>query len=55
VLEEAFSRLVRESAMSWLDRRPQEQVDYAWLSTFEYDGQRIPLMDRQRGIRKPAA
>lgn len=41
--------------MSWLDGRPQEQVDYAWLSTFEYHGQRIPLMDRQRGIRKPAA
>lgn len=54
MLEEAFSRLIRESAMTWLDRRPQEQVDWAWLSTFEYDGQRIPLMDRQRGIRKPA-
>lgn len=24
------------------------------MSTFEYDGQRIPLMDRQRGIREPA-
>jgi len=41
--------------MSWLDGRAQEQVDYAWLSTFEYQGHRIPLMDRQRGIRKPAA
>src|SRR4051795_11421465 len=41
--------------MEWLDARPTSQVDYAWLSTFRYAGQRIPLMDRQRGIRKPAA
>lgn len=54
MLEEQLSRLVRESAMAWLERRPRELVDYAWLSTFEYAGQRIPLMDRQRGIRKPA-
>lgn len=40
--------------MQWLDRRPQQRVDYTWLSRFEYDGGRIPLMDRQRGIRKPA-
>jgi putative restriction endonuclease len=54
VLEEELSRKIRESAMQWLDRRPQPQVDYNWLATFEYGGQRIPLMDRQRGIRKPA-
>ncbi|HEX6516694.1 MAG TPA: HNH endonuclease [Nocardioidaceae bacterium] len=54
MLEEEFSRHIREAAMQWLDRRPRQQVDYAWLSTFEYAGQRIPLMDRQRGIRKPA-
>jgi putative restriction endonuclease len=41
--------------MEWLDRRPDEVVDYAWLSHFEYDGKRIPLMDPQRGIRKPAS
>lgn len=40
--------------MQWLDHRPAERVDYAWLSGFEYEGRRIPLMDRQRGIRKPA-
>ena len=40
--------------MRWLDERPSPRVDFAWLSTFEYDGRRIPLMDRQRGIRKPA-
>jgi putative restriction endonuclease len=49
-----FSRVVREAAMTWLDGRPRSQVDYAWLSTFQYGGTRIPLMDRQRGIRKPA-
>ncbi|HQR28189.1 MAG TPA: HNH endonuclease [Nocardioides sp.] len=54
MLEEQLSRVVREAAMAWLDRRPSERVDYAWLSGFEYDGHRIPLMDRQRGIRKPA-
>ncbi len=41
--------------MAWLDKRPTQRVDFTWLSTFEYDGQRVPLMDRQRGIRKPAA
>jgi putative restriction endonuclease len=54
VLEEEFSRRIRREAMQWLDQRRQVQVDYAWLSTFEYEGRRIPLMDRQRGIRKPA-
>lgn len=45
---------LRKSAMAWLDGRPTERVDFSWLSGFEYDGERIPLMDRQRGIRKPA-
>ncbi|WP_141005157.1 HNH endonuclease [Nocardioides humi] len=40
--------------MDWLDNRPTPRVDFAWLSGFEFDGTRIPLMDRQRGIRKPA-
>lgn len=40
--------------MRWLDQRPPGRVDHAWLSGFERDGERIPLMDRQRGIRKPA-
>ncbi|MGH3458037.1 HNH endonuclease [Aeromicrobium sp.] len=39
--------------MSWLDARPAVGVDFSWLSTFEYDGERIALLDRQRGIRKP--
>lgn len=45
---------LRLAAMRWLDRRPTPRVDFAWLRGFEYDGHRIPLMDRQRGIRKPA-
>lgn len=45
---------LRQSAMEWLDQRTTERVDFSWLSEFEYDGERIPLMDRQRGIRKPA-
>jgi len=40
--------------MGWLDERPSPRVDFGWLSTFEYQGRRVPLMDRQRGIRKPA-
>lgn len=40
--------------MAWLDERTTHQVDYQWLTTFEFEGQRIPLIDRQRGIRKPA-
>ena len=39
--------------MSWLDARPQSRVDFGWLSQFEYGGERLALMDRQRGIRKP--
>jgi putative restriction endonuclease len=45
---------IRADAMRWLDERDRPRVDFAWLSKFEYEGQRIPLMDRQRGIRKPA-
>jgi putative restriction endonuclease len=48
------SAALREAAMSWLDNRPEAVVDYPLLATFEYDGKRVPLMDRQRGIRKPA-
>lgn len=40
--------------MAWLEQRPTDRVDYSWLSGFEYEGTRVALMDRQRGIRKPA-
>lgn len=45
---------MRDAAMRWLDARPNQRVDFSWLSSFEYEGQRVPLMDRQRGIRRPA-
>lgn len=45
---------LRTAAMRWLDDRPSARVDFSWLSSFEYAGNRVPLMDRQRGIRKPA-
>jgi putative restriction endonuclease len=48
-------RAARDAAMRWLDNRPSERVDYGWLSQFEYAGVKLPLMDLQRGIRKPAA
>lgn len=44
--------------MDWLTSRSaqgEELVRFADLAAFELDGRRIPLMDRQRGIRKPAA
>jgi putative restriction endonuclease len=44
----------RQAAMQWLDQRPTPRVDFTWLSTFTFEGQRVALMDRQRGIRKPA-
>jgi len=40
--------------MRWLDDRATQRVDYSWLTTFVHEGRRIPLIDRQRGIRKPA-
>lgn len=48
------SKLLRQPAMEWLEARPSDQVDFAWTTQFEYAGQRVPLLDRQRGIRKPA-
>lgn len=54
MLEAEVSRLVRQSAMAWLDGHGADLVTQASLSAFEYDGHRLPLMDRQRGIRKPA-
>src|SRR5207237_1152064 len=35
-------------------RRGHELLSFAQLARFEFEGRRIPLMDRQRGIRKPA-
>ncbi len=43
--------------MAWLDERRRHEapfVRYDELADFRIDGERIALMDRQRGIRKPA-
>lgn len=44
---------LRAAAMAYLDARPGPRVDYRWTSQFIYEGERIALMDRGRGIRKP--
>lgn len=54
MLEAEVGRLLRESAMNWLERQGSDLVTQAELATFEFAGRRLPLMDRQRGIRKPA-
>jgi putative restriction endonuclease len=48
---------LRDAAMAWLDDRAsrgQEFVHREELASFTFEGQRIPLIDPQRGIRKPA-
>jgi putative restriction endonuclease len=43
--------------MAWLDERRRqgiETVRYDELANFAFEGRRVPLVDRQRGIRKPA-
>lgn len=40
--------------MRWLDHRQVDWVSFNDLAVFEYEGHRLPLMDPQRGIRKPA-
>lgn len=48
---------IRLAAQSWLDLQRAHGVEY-WtqraLEDFWFGGEQIPLMDRQRGIRKPA-
>ena len=43
--------------MQWLDDKAvagRELLGYGELAEFTFEGRRIPLMDPQRGIRKPA-
>lgn len=52
-----YEQRLRESAMAWLDERNGSGAHlfrFEELAEFTFDGRRIPLMDRQRGIRKPA-
>lgn len=53
---EGAEERVRAAAMAWLDARAQagqELLRFEDLAEFRFEGQRIPLMDRQRGIRRP--
>jgi putative restriction endonuclease len=55
-LEDEFDRRLRAAAMEWLDRKTNQgtsSVTRAELSDFRLDGERIPLVDPQQGIRKP--
>ena len=59
VTESAIERefAVRLAAQAWLDgerARGREGWTHAELADFHFGGSRVPLMDRQRGIRKPA-
>lgn len=48
---------LRAAAMAWLDALlsgGSDVVRYEDLAAFTFEGRRIPLMDTQRGIRKPA-
>lgn len=51
-----YDKAFRAAAMDWLAESTSTQRDWlrgAVLRQFEFDGQRIALMDAQRGIRKP--
>jgi putative restriction endonuclease len=53
-MDRDYEDRVRRAAMSWLDERGRGQVlRFDDLATFRFEGRRIPLMDPQRGIRKP--
>jgi putative restriction endonuclease len=55
-LEDEFDRRLRVAAMQWLDRKTNQgtsSVTRGELSDFRLDGERIPLVDPQQGIRKP--
>lgn len=49
-------REFREVAMAWLDQRKshgEKRFPYRVLADYHLGGERIPLIDPQRGIRKP--
>lgn len=46
---------LRLAAMEWLTSfGPEETFRYEQLAQFQFHGDRVPLTDRGRGIRKPA-
>jgi putative restriction endonuclease len=53
----SFDEGLRQAALAWLDelsRHGQELLTFDQVAAFRFEGRRIPLLDRQRGIRKPA-
>lgn len=57
VSDAGFDMRLRQAAMGWLDERAargDEFVRRDELASFTFEGQRIALVDQQRGIRKPA-
>ena len=56
-VEASYEERLRAAALAWPDGRQRQglgTVRYDELAGFTFEGQRLPLMDRQRGIRKPA-
>src|SRR5689334_10134167 len=54
---DANDRLLRREAMAWLALRTNDGTDplsSSEVAEFTFRGERFPLMDMQRGIRKPA-
>lgn len=52
-----YEHRVRQAAIEWLDQRNasgSRLFRFEELAEFTFEGLRVPLMDRQRGIRKPA-
>lgn len=52
-----YERAFRSAAMGWLAEAATAERDWLRsekLRAFEFDGVRVPLVDAQRGIRKPA-
>ncbi|WP_242612740.1 HNH endonuclease [Janibacter limosus] len=52
-----YERAFRAAAMGWLSDAATAERDWLrseTLRAFEFDGVRVPLVDAQRGIRKPA-
>jgi putative restriction endonuclease len=57
VRTEAEQRSIREDVFRWLDERLAAgtyELGRAELESYSYFGERIPLLDRSRGIRNPA-
>jgi putative restriction endonuclease len=57
VADAEFDTRLRQAAMRWLDSRETAGVDLVTsqeLAQFHFQDHRIPLIDPQRGIRKPA-